>query len=246
MITPPAGSQSQAPASLTPDSASAITSVAVPPSLRSRAEESGSLLVVRPRGGGMPDFKGLTAEYCGKCLHTLDLGGADLRGGAWHFLKNFLEELAALDTLDLSSIMIGGRSTAEIGNFGFFLQRVNAMPVRLLLQKNMIGSECIAPIANRLSVDKQLTTLDLAENRLGPADIKTLSDALFHNKTLQCLNLAKNRLDASAIAALHDLLDRAGSLINLDLSGNLFTAEDKAKLQQKAKARIAGPVELQL
>lgn len=246
MITPPAGSESLTPASLTPSSSAPIGAAPIPPSVHSRTEKSASLLVVRPAGGGMPDFAGLTSTYSGKCIHTLDLKGADLRSGAWRFLGDFLKVLASLDTLDLSRIMIGGRDAFQISNFGLFLKKLDAMPVRLLLGKNGIGSNCIAPIAARLSVDKQLKALDLSGNRLAATDIQTLGDALSHNETLQDLNLAENRLDASAIPALNDLLNRAGSLKNLDLSGNLFTSEEKANLRQSAGMRTAGPVELAL
>ena len=91
-----------------------------------------------------------------------------------------------------------------------------------------------------------MKALDLSGNRLAATDIQTLGDALSHNETLQDLNLAENRLDASAIPALNDLLNHAGSLKNLDLSGNLFTAEEKANLRQRAGMRTAGPVELAL
>ena len=104
MITPPAGSESLTPASLTPSSSAPIGAAPIPPSVHSRTEKSASLLVVRPAGGGMPDFAELTSTYSGKCIHTLDLKGADLRSGAWRFLGDFLKVLASLDTLDLSRI----------------------------------------------------------------------------------------------------------------------------------------------
>lgn len=245
MITPPAGKQSPTPTSVTLRREDPIAALAGAPIVYSKEEKSASFLVVNT-GSGCPDFEELASTYKGKCIHTLVLHYADIRGATWHFLEKFLYGLTPLDTLDLSKVGFGTANPFNVNEFGKFLEKLRTMPARLLLRDNMIGSNVINRIAPWLSVDKRLKTLDLAENLLSAKDIQTLSNALSNNKTLQCLDLAKNQLDSSAIPALCDLLDRAGSLQSLDLSENLFTAEEKNNLLQRAAARTAGAVELKL
>lgn len=247
MINPPTGSQGATPSTLAPPGKESIASDTRPPSVHSRPAESAPSLIVNFGGMGFPDFAELASTYKGKSIHTLELGNADMRGAAWPFLAKFLNDLAPLDTLNMASLCIGARGEQGAENFGkFFLGKLKAVPARLLLQGNSIGSNCIIRIAPWLAVDKHVKRLDLSENSLIAVDVQTLADALSHNETLQDLNLASNKLDASAIPALHDLLDRASSLTSLDLGGNLFTDEEKANLQLRAERRTGRPVDLTL
>ena len=247
MINPPTGSQSAIPSSLASSSKDSVAPDTSLPSVHSRPAESAPSLIVNFEGMGFPDFAKLTSTYEGKRIHTLELGNADMRGGAWPFLAKFLNGLPPLDTLNMTNAWIGARGAQGAFNFGkFFLEKLKAVPARMFLRDNSISSNCVIPIAAWLSVDKHVEMLDLSKNHLIAADVTTLADALSRNGTLQDLNLASNNLDTSAITALNDLLDRASSLTRLDLSGNLFTDEQKANLQQRANMRTGGPVDLTL
>lgn len=179
-------------------------------------------------------------------IHVVNLASSDMRGMMWTYLMEHLDKLPALITLNLTGCEIGRRPDITPTIFGEFMTGLKAMPFNLILRKCFINSKCITPIAERLKVDRNLQTLDLAENCLSSMDIQLIVDALGHNRTLSSLNLSHNKLDTASVPALAKLLTNTRSLEKLNLSANAFSAADKATLEQANAVRAGAPIELML
>jgi len=219
---------------------------AAPPSVSVRTQQPPTFLSVGKVCGEPDDIHELFNLHQSQQIHVMNLASSDMRGMMWTYLMEHLDKLPALITLNLTGCQIGRRPDITLTIFGEFMAGLKEMPFNLILRRCFINSRCITPIAERLKVDRNLQTLDLAENCLSSTDIQFVVDALRHNRTLSSLNLSNNKLDTESVPALAKLLTNARSLEKLNLSANAFSTADKAALQQANAARASAPIELML
>lgn len=93
---------------------------------------------------------------------------------------------------------------------------------RLYLEWNCLGiwDTGVRSIAEALSLNQKLTTLDLRNNKIGPQAIQNLAVCLKQNTTLRCLDLRWNHAGLIGGRSFADLLKWNRSLVKVEILGN--------------------------
>lgn len=99
---------------------------------------------------------------------------------------------------------------------------VNIFLYSLYLEWNCLGiwDTGIRAIAEGLTMNQTLTTLDIRNNKIGPQAIQNIAICLKQNTTLECLDLRWNHAGLIGGRAFVDLLKWNRTLIQLELAGN--------------------------
>lgn len=82
-----------------------------------------------------------------------------------------------------------------------------------------------SPIADALSINSTLVTLDLRDNRIDDSGIRGLAKALFHNTQLETIRLYNNRLTENGASCLKIALSHNRTVKDLFIDGNETSRE---------------------
>lgn len=135
-----------------------------------------------------------------------------------------------LTSLDLSHNGLGGGALVAVRALAELLQRPGCALLSLGLAGNGLGARSCAVLADGLSGNARLYSLDLSKNSLCGVDacgvgtetsdgVRALGAALADHPSLRVLSLAHNRLGAATGAALAGALQPC-TLASLDVSSN--------------------------
>eukprot|EP00357_Protocruzia_adherens_P020160 CAMPEP_0115023086 /NCGR_PEP_ID=MMETSP0216-20121206/32111_1 /TAXON_ID=223996 /ORGANISM="Protocruzia adherens, Strain Boccale" /LENGTH=220 /DNA_ID=CAMNT_0002396243 /DNA_START=683 /DNA_END=1346 /DNA_ORIENTATION=+ len=96
---------------------------------------------------------------------------------------------------------------------------INSVITTLDLHQNSARDTCAIAFAAMLRVNSSLRFLDLSNNSIGLAGAKAICDALGTNKSLECLRLCGNSLGTQGGYLLARALKQNKSIMDLCLSG---------------------------
>ena len=151
-----------------------------------------------------------------KVVQRIQLCGNQLNGLRLGTILNSLNKNVI--QLNLRGNLIGDDDYLTIAQY---LKKSNLK--RLYLQGNQITASGIEPIAQVLSINDKLDTLDLNCNRLADQGVEILAKSLEVNSVLRRLNLAKNEITDQSMTSIAQLLMTNDRLSLLCLRNNLIT-----------------------
>ncbi len=141
-------------------------------------------------------------------------------------LQAFLENPTAFDTLNLTSRNVGDCPKGERARVLAEALTVNATLTTLNLYNTFLEPEEARVLAEALKVNATLTILVLSQNEIKDEGVSALAEALKVNATLTTLTLNHNRMGNAGAIALAEALKVNATLTTLTLEENFWTSVD--------------------
>lgn len=171
------------------------------------------------------------ASYMGSAgcaLQTLKLNRADVDDNELAPFAKALHTNRSLQTLDLSSNMIGSTENLNVvrpsivtgGEALATMLSINATLTVLDLSWNYLRLEGAVEIGRALAYNSGVRELNLAYNAFGNMGAQTIGESLQSNNCLEILNLSNNNIPSQGAVAIASALKANSRLVQLTLDGN--------------------------
>lgn len=161
-------------------------------------------------------------------LQTLKLNRADVDDNELAPFAKALHTNRSLQTLDLSSNMIGSTENLNVvrpsivtgGEALATMLSINTTLTVLDLSWNYLRLEGAVEIGRALAYNSGVRELNLAYNAFGNMGAQTIGESLLSNSSLEILNLSNNNIPSHGAVAIASALKCNSRLVQLTLDGN--------------------------